>query len=338
VWIIWLGTLVLIAGEALRPGYFRSGFAWGIMNPAGIDALEPYVESMSIAGRALLYTCAAVALASLGLRLFRAQSEERQQIKWICLAIAVVAVSGTPYFLGGPGNIWTEFLIVLALNALPVAIAIAVLKYRLYRDDYVINRGFVFVTLSAILAGIYMGAVQLSRLMFEQASGVQTQASLVGTTLVFGAVFFPLKNRVQGIVDKYYGPATSRIPLDPKEFRSLVQQIEVHKDARDFLLESVRALGATGGNVYLYEQGVLSFEDTVDEPADVETGTRVPLRNGNEEVGYLLLGPRADLEAYAESDLTALQSSADRVGRAIARRGSLLAPDAVRQSTTPRAP
>jgi hypothetical protein len=91
-------------------------------------------------------------------------------------------------------------------------------------------------------------------LLFEHASGIQTEAGILIGTLVFGAAFFPVRDRVQAIVDKYYGPAPSRELVSHNDrLRSIVRMLDPNENAQEFLTESVDALGAMGGAVYFYE-------------------------------------------------------------------------------------
>jgi hypothetical protein len=212
LWILPIGVLLYFVADGLEPGPLPDGYLSGVMNPAGIDVLDPYTPTLRLVGRALLLGSVVTATASLILRLKRSKADERQQMQWICVAYVFVSVSFIFSVLqpaGATGDYLPIIIFAVALIALMFAIIISLLKYRLY-EEFLINRAFVFGTLSAIVAGLYLGTVQLSRLLFQHASGIPDGAGIVVGTVIFGAAFLPLKDRVQAIVDKYYGPAPSR--------------------------------------------------------------------------------------------------------------------------------
>lgn len=146
----------------------------------------------------------AAAIAVPIIRFRRARGVERQQLKWIVSALALVAVG-----LGltaGAGNLLGEltfFLALLSLAAVPVATGIAMLRYRLYDIDVAINRTLVYGTLTAILAGVYLGAVLLLQLALSSVtngSGLAVAAS----TLTTAALVRPARSRIQALVDRRF--------------------------------------------------------------------------------------------------------------------------------------
>jgi hypothetical protein len=121
-------------------------FIPGILNIISYYAMIP-----------LVLLCGLACLISLVVRFWRSQGVQRQQIKWFAYAIAVILTVQllTEYISHGA---ITSLLSLLVAPALPIAVGIAVMKYRLYDIDVVINRTLVYGTLTAILAGVYFGA------------------------------------------------------------------------------------------------------------------------------------------------------------------------------------
>jgi hypothetical protein len=141
--------------------------------------------------------------ASLVVRYRRSQGELRLQIQWLALAGAIAAVVVPAAVIGGWllwGETVTNIASMLAVMTLPVATGIAILRYRLYDIDVVVNRTVVYVTLTAVLAGVYVGGVLLGQLILSPSSDLAIAAS----TLAVAALFRPLRGRVQAVVDRRF--------------------------------------------------------------------------------------------------------------------------------------
>ena len=142
---------------------------------------------------------------SLVVRFRRARGVERQQLKWLALAGAAAAI---PLAIGAAvygvlGESTANGLMGLGVLGLPVAAGVAILRYRLYDIDVVINRTIVYGALSAILAGVYLGSVLLFQLAlrpFTQGSSLAVAVS----TLTVAALFRPARTRIQDAVDRQF--------------------------------------------------------------------------------------------------------------------------------------
>jgi len=165
-------------------------------NPAGYFAV---IGPEGAIGYVLLWLAGAVSVASLVQRYRTAGTEQRQQIKWVVYALVLVgfgAVVGmTPIIVGQLFFLATAFV-----GA--AAIAIAILRYRLYEIDLIINRTLVYGALSAVLAGVYTASSTLSQRLFMAVTGERSDAAIVLTTLIVAATFTPLKARLQATVDR----------------------------------------------------------------------------------------------------------------------------------------
>jgi hypothetical protein len=181
-----------------------------IRNPLGIEAaaaIFAVVGELVALFTALLTVVSAV---SVYLRFRRAGGIERQQIKWLAYAAAllvVVGIVGTigELLLGGLG--WWSFLVlVVTLLGIPLSIGAAVLRYRLYDIDIVINRTLVYGLLTAMLALVYFGGVATVQAIFRTLTGQQQQPQLaiVVSTLVIAALFNPLRHRIQAFIDRRF--------------------------------------------------------------------------------------------------------------------------------------
>jgi hypothetical protein len=174
-----------------------------IENPIGIEGLA-HVEDLpafDVLGLGLLGIGTVGAVASVVVRFHRSRGTERQQLKWFLYAAAPI-----PYFpLSDYGPLILDALAFgWVLLGLPAAIGIAVLRYRLYDIDVVINRTLVYGALTITLASIYLGGVVVLQSLFRAVTGQESELAVVASTLVIAALFNPLRRRVQSFVDRRF--------------------------------------------------------------------------------------------------------------------------------------
>ena len=190
----------------------------GVRNPFGLEGY-PWIADASKVIPVLMPLCAVASALSLVLRYRRSGSEEREQIKWIALAgsfvglmslITVVsALVFEPLFLGATGTqpLWLGILQgveLLSFAGIPVAVGFAVLKYRLYDIDLLINRALVYGSLSATLALVYFGGIVVLQRLFVVLTGQQSTLAVVASTLLIAALFSPLRRRIQRFIDRRF--------------------------------------------------------------------------------------------------------------------------------------
>jgi hypothetical protein len=143
-------------------------------------------------------------------RLRRATGVERQQIKWFAYA-AAVAVSGSivghSLFLATDATwlLWAGLIPgMVGVLGMPVAMGIAILRYRLYEIDLIINRTLVYGSLTAILATLYFGGIVVLQRLFVALTAQESQLAIVASTLAVAAIFNPLRRRIQALVDRRF--------------------------------------------------------------------------------------------------------------------------------------
>jgi hypothetical protein len=158
------------------------------------------------------------AAASLVVRFRRSRGEERQQLKWLAYAAAILGVGvlgiGLLALLNQLGWVRPQStrpvavvlggVAILGVTALPVTAGIAILKYRLYEIDRIINRTLVYGLLTALLAAVYAGLV-LS--IGQLSGGIGTEPpswAVAGATLAVAALFQPARRRIQQVVDRRF--------------------------------------------------------------------------------------------------------------------------------------
>jgi hypothetical protein len=211
-WLSGAVIVVLSVGFGLAPGPVAS-LPGRIRNPFGLEGL-PWLSKAANVGFPLLALCILASVVSLVLRYRRSRGEEREQIKWIAFAASVVGllfVSGIVIqliYAPEPPS-WTGLLdsvTVLSYAGVPIAVGFAVLKYRLYDIDVIINRALVYGALTAALLAVYFGGVAATQTVLRALSGQQEQPQLaiVVSTLVIAALFNPLRRRIQGFIDRRF--------------------------------------------------------------------------------------------------------------------------------------
>ncbi len=184
-------------------------------NPVGV---EPFASGglPDIAALLLGYASLAAAGASLVVRLRSSRGIVRQQLRWVALAVAVtvaasVALVLVGLFLPALALTWVyEVVTVLGFGlAFPVAVSVAILRYRLFDLDRIIRRTLVYTVVSALLASVYAGAVLVLQAFVRAGTGERSDLAVVVSTLAIAALFTPLRRRVQRWVDRrFYGPAS----------------------------------------------------------------------------------------------------------------------------------
>jgi hypothetical protein len=180
---------MLIAATRLWAHPFTSS------SPAGLTGLL-YQMTAVLFSAALL-----VSVAALVVRFAKSSGEERLQLKWCAAAALVLAVVFVAL-------IWVNSAVVnvlqsLAFACLYTAIAIAVLKYRLYDIDRIISRTLAYAIVTGLLVGIYAGLVLLA----TEVLAITSPVAVAGSTLVAAALFSPLRSRVQRAVDRRFNRA-----------------------------------------------------------------------------------------------------------------------------------
>ena len=208
LWIVGIVVATSILVGAFYPGPI-SGLE-PVRNPLGIEAAR---GTLVFAGRLLFYLFTGLLLASAAcvyLRFRRGSGTERQQIKWLAYAAALLGVTALAgevldLLLGRLGW-WFPWVIVAAFLGIPLSIGAAMLHYRLYEIDIIINRTVVYGSLSATLALVYFGGVAATQAIFRALTGQeeQPQLTIVVSTLVIAALFNPLRGRIQSFIDRRF--------------------------------------------------------------------------------------------------------------------------------------
>ncbi len=201
--LVGIGLLGLVVLGMLTDNLSGQDVGYRIDNPIGIEGLAP-VEDLpifAVLGVLVFFVGVLAAFASVVVRFRRSRGIERQQIKWFLYAIAPVL---TIPLEGYVPEFVNEIAFAWVLIGLPTAIGVAVLRYRLYDIDLVINRTLVYGSLTAALALVYFGGVVSLQYVFRAMTGGGSQFVIVASTLAIAALFNPLRRRIQSFVDRRF--------------------------------------------------------------------------------------------------------------------------------------
>jgi hypothetical protein len=223
--LAWLSGAVIVLesiAQGLIPGPMPG--LRRVRNPFGLEG-QPWVADVANAILVLFLLCILASVVSLILRYRRSRGEVRQQIKWIAFAASVVGlmfvsamVTYLILFVFAPETLesttetspfWLDFVfyvMLLSFAGVPVAVGFAVLRYRLYNIDLLINRTLVYGALTATLALIFFAGVATTQAISSALTGQekQPQLAIVVSTLVIAALFNPLRQRIQSFIDRRF--------------------------------------------------------------------------------------------------------------------------------------
>ena len=209
-WLGLVGASTLVGAyvvTCIRPGTLGEPFE-AFVNPLGIGVLArvggPLFTALLVVGELILLAAAVATI----LRFRRSRGVEREQFKWFALAAALFALVLIVYSIAS--GVYPAALDAIAIAGLlaggagiPIAVGIAILKYRLYEIDRIINRTLVYGAVTALLAGLYFAIVIGLQAIFSGFTRGNDLA-IAGSTLAVAALFRPVRRRIQAFVDRRF--------------------------------------------------------------------------------------------------------------------------------------
>jgi hypothetical protein len=208
-WVAWLNVAFVLVGVftfAFSPGAHQ-GSLGPIKNPLGIEGFDVFYQAVLYTMAPLLFGTAAL---SVFVRLRHATGVERQQIKWFAYAAAMYAVSIVLNVinLGIDAPLWFDQGSTIFFTAvgtmIPLSIGIAILRYRLYDIDLIINRTLVYGSLTVTLVALYFGVIVVLQRVLVVISGQESTLAVVASTLLIAALFNPLRHSIQNFIDRQF--------------------------------------------------------------------------------------------------------------------------------------
>ena len=216
VWFAGAVMVLINVTFALAPGPLESHP--GVQNPFGLEQF-PWMTGAAAVTVLLLPLCILASASSLVLRYRRSGTEVREQIKWLAFAASFVGLmyfgtlisglllSPESYTTNETPPLWvslSQLLSYVSFASVPIAIGFAVLKYRLYDIEIIINRALVYGPLTITLASLYFGGIVLLQRVFVIITGERSTLAVVASTLLIAALFNPLRRRIQSFIDRRF--------------------------------------------------------------------------------------------------------------------------------------
>jgi hypothetical protein len=320
VWLTLGGSILYAIGAVFHSGVLDDQILPDIANPLAAPApISRIVDAFTLLGNTAVTSAAALGALSVILRYRRADRVEAAQIRWLALVAGVAAplfalaalqqepVSG---FAFGAG--------VLLLAVMPVAIGIAITRYRLYEIDRLINRTFVYGSLTAILAGVFTAGIGLAQRLFVNVTGSTSDAAIVITTLVVATLYAPLRKRLEAIVDRRFKYDQTRFGAYRSELRQLLSLVEPMRAAERLAAEAVRELAATGGAVLDADGAVVATSGEWPVAPEV----RLPIPGARGRIRTVIVGPRTDAQPHDPIAVASLEELASLAAAACAEVGA----------------
>ena len=247
-WVAWISAAAIVVGTVsltLTPGTMGNIGYPHTTNPLGISSLSTVI-GIAHASIILIPVCMALSALSLILRYRRSHGVERLQAKWlvaaaatVALIYAIVAPVSIALTLHSATPVWLSLLQDIALFSfflVPVAIGFAVLRYRLFEIDVIIQKTLVYATLVAMLALLYLGGIAALGWIARTATGQSGAIAVTLSTLAVAAAFQPLRTRIQRTVDRRFYRAKYDVAETLEAFSSgLRRQIDLDSLHADVL-------------------------------------------------------------------------------------------------------
>lgn len=318
-WAAGLGLALLMLGLAAHPGPVSD---WGTRpNPFGVAGTEAVLNGVINAGAMGLMVGALGSMLAIVVRFRRSRGLERAQMKWLVYAAVVVLILGvfvTPIWLSGglSDDVAMELSIVLtSLMTLGIAVAVtgAVVRYRLYDIDVIINRTLVYGVMTGVVLLIYWLVVSGAGVLFE--SQGNWLLALLATGLV-AILFQPIHARLQrGVNRLLYGQRNE--PLEAlAQLGQRLEQTLTPDSIYPTIVETVAQVLRLPYVALQVCQGE-RFATVEAHGRSVAEPMVLPLTNQGEVVGRLLVAPRSGDEGFSEADQQLLQSIARQAGAAV---------------------
>ena len=310
-WSASLGIAISVLVVMLHPGPLEY---WDLAsNPLGIPAVAPFLDLLANLGFVLLVTGFAGSVAAFLVRFRRSQGIEKEQMKWLVYALGLLAtifigILLLRFVLPGSGMLAELSITLTNLTILGIALAaaIAILRYRLYDIDLIINRTLVYGALTTGVIGIYVLVVGAVGLLFQQTNNLFV--SLLATALA-ALLVQPLRERLQRAVNRLmYGDRDDPYAL----LSGLDRRLEASLSPETTLPIVVEAIAQALKLPYVAVELVDSHGFRLAasyglSPTRRDQHIALPLIYQNERVGRLVLSPRSQGESFkpAEKDLLA---------------------------------
>ncbi len=260
VWAAVVATALMTVGAAF--GHVSDALYGSGGNPYAIAGMD----SAYLLGQVVFSVTLVAAIIVLVIRFIRSAGIERQQLTWVAYAVSLLAVVGPVAVFWYDDSVLVRIAIAVVINGLPVTICIAILRYRLYDIDTIINRTLVYGVLTVLLAAAYLATALILGAVLGRADSPWVTA---GATLAAAAGFRPLRARIQDVVDRQFRRARYEAFARIDAFLDDLRAGRANPEGLEGLLREVTAIP----DVEL--RYVLPEETSPDPDPDVDPSGRV---------------------------------------------------------------
>lgn len=320
-----------------------------LANPIGFLPVEASGIFIAIMGLFLI-TPALASLVSVFVRYRNAQAIERAQMRWLFIAGAFFIVNYIPTFIFQNYSEVTiaGFLFTFSILTIPLAIGIAILRYRLWDVDVVINRSLVYGVLTTLLAALFAGTAAVLSQLAKAAFGEEMQqAAAAVAAIVVASLFTPIRTRVEGAINRRLFPENIDLSQGLVELNANLWNWVKLPQILDSTLEHLEAIyGHEKSAIYLLEAGVYkpatlrglrsnevpaftpspAEQELLEQKKGIEsegaffvltTPICLARRKGPELIGVLRLGKRKQGRGFTGGDVKTLAAFGAKLGEPI---------------------
>ena len=315
-WLALVGTAALAISFMFQSADYTDSVGRHVPNPFTTPGLARFFDVAKVPSAFAMLGAGALSVVSLFVRYRRGDRDERQQVKWLMVAgvLLVIAFSiPIEYGDGNPLDIMLGFVIALV----PISCGIAILKYRLYDIDVVINRAVVFGALAAFITAVYVGIVVGVGAVLGQ-GGRANPGLQIAATAVVALAFQPVRRRVQRLANRLiYGRRATPYEVMADFSHRIAGTLEVDEALPQMAEAAARGVGAVAGRVRLFLPGGDERVVTWPEDAPGSVPTRgIDVRHHGEPIGEIAV-TKAPGDALLPAEEALLQDLATQAGLAL---------------------
>ncbi len=290
VWCAFAFLLTSFPANAFMPGPLSP--QGSIQNPFGIGSAKGLLTDLSILSLIPAVVALVGAVTSLAVRYRRAGQQERQQLKWFIFACVILTVGLVSRDVAArtvpTAVVLTDIVAAVGLTALPLSIGLAILKYRLYDIDVVINKSLVYATLAIFITAVYVGiVVGIGGLL---GSGAKPNLALsILATAIIAVAFQPVRERVQSVANRLvYGQRATPYEVMAEFSDRMAGALSIDEILPNMAETAAKGVGARAAQVTLFlPQGERRSEGWPNDQARAEFDQILPITYRAEQLGEL---------------------------------------------------
>jgi signal transduction histidine kinase len=315
-WVAAVGIVAMSVSFALQTADYSDVLGRHVQNPYTTPGLAAIFDVGREVAAVVFLAGAVLSVASLFVRYRRGSRDEQQQLKWLMFAAVLLVIWAALPLDKGNGS-WTDSVMGLLLAFVPIACGVAILKYRLYDIDVVLNRAVVFGTLAVFITTVYVGIVVGLGALLGQGDRANPGLQIAATAVV-ALAFQPVRRRVQRIANRLvYGRRATPYEVMADFSHRMAGTLVVGEALPQMAEAAARGVGAEAGRVRLFLPGGGERVVTWPEAAPASVPTRaIEVRHLGEPIGEIAV-TKAPGDPLRPAEEALLQDLAAQAGLAL---------------------